>query len=177
MSDTSEIMKKAALIRLAVFDVDGVMTNGEIIYTSSHQEQKVFHVHDGLGLKLLGNSGCTVAIISARSSEIVETRMAELGISHVYQGQGDKRSCMLALLDRLAIQPAAAAYTGDDLVDLPAMRQCGLAIAVANAHPFVKSNADWITSLPGGAGAVREVCELILRAQSRLEPLLDDYLR
>lgn len=177
MSDTDEILKKAAQIRLAVFDVDGVMTNGEIIYTGNNQEQKVFHVHDGLGLKLLQNSGCVVAIISSRSSALVDTRMAELGISHVYQGQEDKRSCMLALLERLAIQPAAAAYTGDDLVDLPAMRQCGLAIAVANAHPFVKSNADWITSLSGGAGAVREVCDLILRAQSRLDPLLDDYLR
>lgn len=168
-------MKKAASVRLAVFDVDGVMTNGELVYTHN-QEQKVFHVHDGLGLKMLKRSGCEIAIISSRSSVMVATRMAELGIVQVFQGQNDKRSCMLALLNKLNIERSGIAYTGDDLVDLPAMRLSGLAVAVANAHPFVKTHADWVTGKSGGSGAVREVCDLILKAQGKLDTLMNEYL-
>jgi len=177
LSDITEILNKAALIKLAVFDVDGVLTNGEIIYTGDHQEQKVFHAHDGLGLKMLKRGGCEVAIISSRTSAIVETRMAELGIDHIYQGEEDKRSCLLALMGRLGIARSGTAYTGDDLVDLPAMQQAGLAIAVANAQPYVIKHADWVTSKSGGAGAAREVCDLILKARGKLDTLLDEYRR
>lgn len=176
MSDRTRILDKAALIKLAVFDVDGVLTNGEVIYTDKNQELKSFHVHDGLGLKMLMHGGCEVAIITSRTSGIVQTRMTELGIPHVYQGQTDKRACLLSLMAKLGLARTAVAYTGDDLIDLPAMRQCGLSIAVANAHPFVKTHADWTTVLSGGAGAVREVCDLILTAQNKLDRLHNEYL-
>lgn len=171
----TEILKKAALIDLAVFDVDGVLTNGELIYTSGQHELKIFHAHDGLGLKMLIRGGCEVAVISSRKSAIVEIRMAELGIGHVYQGEEDKRSCLLALMGKLGVAQSATAYTGDDLVDLPAMQQAGLAIAVANAHPYVIEHADWVTAKSGGSGAAREVCDLILRARGKLDALLDEY--
>jgi len=176
LSDLPTVLKKAALIRLAVFDVDGVLTNGEIIYTSNNHEQKVFHVHDGLGLKMLMRSGCEVAIITSRNSAIVSTRMAELGIVHVLQGQEDKHTAMLSLMQKLGIEQAGAAYTGDDLIDLPALKLCGLSFAVANAHALVKSNTDWTTVNPGGAGAVREICELILHAQGKLDAIYAEYL-
>jgi len=176
LSDINSILKKAASIKLAVFDVDGVLTNGELIFTESDEEQKVFHAHDGLGLAMLKRSGCEVAIISARSSKIVSRRMAELGITRVYQGQHNKRAAMILILDELNVKKAEVAYTGDDLVDIPAMKTAGLGIAVANAHPLVKEQADWVTEKPGGAGAVREVCELILRGQSKLDTILNEYL-
>lgn len=177
MSDFAAILKKAGLIRLVVFDVDGVLTNGELIYNENGQEQKVFHAHDGLGLKMLMQGGCEVAIITSRTSAVVSARMKELGIGHVYQGQDDKRDCLLALMRKLKLDRPAVAYTGDDLIDLPAQKQCGLSIAVANAHPFVRANTDWTTSRAGGHGAVREVCDLILRAQGKLDGLHEQYLR
>jgi len=177
LSDNSEILRKASRIKLAVFDVDGVLTNGGIILGATGEEHKVFHAHDGLGLTMLKRSGCEVAIISSRTSKIVTNRMTDLGIIHVYQGQADKRIAMLAILRELNIEKADAAYTGDDLVDIPAMKQSGFAIAVANAHALVKKQADWTTENCGGAGAGREVCELILRAQGKLDTAFSDYLR
>lgn len=177
LSDFSTVRKKAALVRLAVFDVDGVLTNGRIIYDDSGQELKAFHVQDGLGLKMLMQNGCEVAVITSRISTIVAARMAELGVRHVYQGQADKRACLLSLAKELDLDRDAIAYTGDDLIDLPAMRQCGLAVAVANAHPFVKANADWTTMLAGGSGAVREICDLILQAHGKLDALHALYLQ
>lgn len=170
-------MQKAAAIRLAVFDVDGVLTGGEIIYQGNGVEQKVFHVQDGLGLKLLMRGGCEVGIITSRTSAIVTARMQELGITRVHQGVDDKRRCLQDMMQAVGVRPEQTAYTGDDLIDLPAMRQCGLAIAVANAHPFVRSQADWVSTRAGGAGAVREICDLILDAQGRLEGLQHEYLR
>ena len=177
MSDNSEILRKASRVKLAVFDVDGVLTNGGIILSATGEEHKVFHAHDGLGLVMLKRSGCEIAIISSRTSKIVTNRMADLGIIHVYQGQADKRTAMLAILSELNIEKADAAYTGDDLVDIPAMKQSGFAIAVANAHALVKKQADWTTENCAGAGAVREVCELILRAQGKLDSIFNEYLR
>jgi 3-deoxy-D-manno-octulosonate 8-phosphate phosphatase (KDO 8-P phosphatase) len=176
LSDLATVLNKAALIRLAVFDVDGVLTNGDIIHTGNDQEIKVFHVHDGLGLKMLMRAGCEVAIITSRTSTVVSARMAELGIVHVLQGQEDKRAAMLSLRQRLGVDQAACAYTGDDLIDLPAMKLCGLSFAVANAHPLVRENADWTTEKPGGSGAVREICELLLKAQGKLDGIYADYL-
>lgn len=177
MSDSTTILQKASRIRLAAFDVDGVLTNGELIFTADGIEQKRFHVHDGLGLKMLQKSGCEIAIITSRQSTVVASRMDELGIRHVYQGREDKQACLLALMKQLGLTAEAVAYAGDDIIDLPAMQQAGLAIAVANAHPFVRARADWTTTLAGGAGAVREICDLLLRAQGKLDAVHADYLR
>jgi 3-deoxy-D-manno-octulosonate 8-phosphate phosphatase (KDO 8-P phosphatase) len=169
-------MDKAAAVRLAVFDVDGVLTDGRLILGSNGDEYKSFHVHDGLGLVLLKRAGLQVAVISARQSRIVSERMAALDIEYVYQGQDDKRATLRGLMQELAVAPGHTAFVGDDLIDLPAMAAAGFAIAVGNAHPFVREHADWVTDSHGGRGAVREVCELILKAQGRLDSLYREYL-
>ncbi|GAB2566003.1 HAD-IIIA family hydrolase [Dyella jejuensis] len=163
----ADLLARAANIRLAAFDVDGTLTDGRLWYSEGGHETKVFHVHDGLGLKLLQAHGVQVAIVSARISHPVALRAEELDIAHVYQGQGDKRECLRQILEALKLQPEQAAFVGDDLPDLPAMNLAGLAIAVANAHPWVAEQAHWRTRLGGGLGAVREVCDLILHAQGK----------
>jgi 3-deoxy-D-manno-octulosonate 8-phosphate phosphatase (KDO 8-P phosphatase) len=163
----AELLARAAKIRLAAFDVDGTLTDGRLWYSESGHETKVFHVHDGLGLKRLQANGVHVAIISARISHPVALRAEELDIAHVYQGQGDKRESLQQILEALNLKPEEAAFVGDDLPDLPAMRICGLAVAVNNAHPWVVEQAHWQTRLGGGQGAVREVCDLILHAQGK----------
>jgi 3-deoxy-D-manno-octulosonate 8-phosphate phosphatase (KDO 8-P phosphatase) len=163
----ADTLARAARIRLAVFDVDGTLTDGRLWYGEDGHETKVFHVHDGLGLKLLQANGVQVAIISARISHPVALRAEELDIAHVYQGQKDKRACLLELLDALHLTPDQAAFIGDDLPDLPPMRIAGLAVAVANAHPWVAEQAHWQTRLGGGLGAAREVCDLLLLAQNK----------
>jgi len=170
-----DLLTKASNIRLVVFDVDGVMTNGDIIVNSNGEELKIFYVQDGLGLQMLKKLGCQVAVISARSSEPVVKRMAELGIEHLYQGQKDKRASMLAILKDLKINKSESVYVGDDLIDLPAMNEAGIAVAVANAHPLVKSRADWVTENQGGRGAVREVCEFIIKAHGKLDQIYNEY--
>lgn len=164
---SANILARAAKIRLAVFDVDGTLTDGRLWYGEDGHETKVFHVHDGLGLKRLQANGVQVAIITARISHPVALRAEELDIAHVYQGQGDKRACLLQLLEALQLGPEQAAFTGDDLPDLPPMRIAGLAVAVANAHPWVAEAAHWQTAKSGGMGAAREVCDLILHAQGK----------
>ena len=163
----ADLLARAAKIRLAVFDVDGTLTDGRLRYGEDGRETKVFHVHDGLGLKRLQANGVQVAIISARISHPVALRAEELAIAHVYQGQGDKRACLLELLDALQLAPEQAAMVGDDLPDLPPMRIAGLAVAVANAHPWVLEQVHWRTTAGGGQGAAREVCDLILHAQGK----------
>ena len=163
----ADILARAAKIRLAAFDVDGTLTDGRLWYGEDGRETKVFHVHDGPGLKRLQANGIEVALITARISHPVALRAEELGIAHVYQGQGDKRSCLLELLDALHLSPEQAAVVGDDLPDLAPMRIAGLAVAVANAHPWVVEAAHWQTRQRGGEGAVREACDLILHAQGR----------
>jgi 3-deoxy-D-manno-octulosonate 8-phosphate phosphatase (KDO 8-P phosphatase) len=163
----ADLLARAAKIRLAAFDVDGTLTDGRLPYGEDGRETKVFHVHDGLGLKRLQANGVQVAFITARISHPVALRAEELDIAHVYQGQGDKRACLLQLLEALQLAPEQAAFAGDDLPDLPPMRIAGLAVAVANAHPWVAEAAHWQTRLPGGMGAVREVCDLILHAQGK----------
>jgi len=161
----ADILARAAQVRLAVFDVDGTLTDGRLWYGEDGRETKVFHVHDGLGLKRLQAYGVQVALITARISHPVALRAEELDISHVYQGQGDKRACLAELLDALQLQSAQVAYVGDDLPELAPMRMAGLAVAVANAHPWITEQAHWQTRAPGGEGAAREVCDLILHAQ------------
>ncbi|BFI95232.1 MAG: HAD hydrolase family protein [Rhodanobacter sp.] len=163
----ADLLARAAKIRLAAFDVDGTLTDGRLWYGEDGRETKVFHVHDGLGLKRLQANGVQVAIITARISHPVALRAEELGIANVYQGQSDKRTCLRQLLEALKLAPEQAAFVGDDLPDLPAMRIAGLAVAVANAHPWVAEAAHWQTRLPGGQGAAREACDLILHAQGK----------
>ena len=165
----ADLLARAAPIRLAAFDVDGTLTDGRLHYGEDGRETKVFHVQDGLGLKRLQSYGIQVAIITARISHAVSLRAEELGITHVYQGQGDKRACLRDLLDALNLTADQAAFIGDDLTDLAPMGIAGLAIAPANAHPWVAERAHWQTTRSGGEGAAREVCDLLLLAQGKAD--------
>lgn len=172
-----EILRRAAGIRLAVFDVDGVLTDGNLILGADGDEFKVFHVRDGQGLVMLRECGIQAAVISARESRAVSDRMQALGIEYVFLGRDDKHAALAELVARLRLRPDQAAYVGDDVLDLPAMAAAGLAITVADAHPLVRKRAHWVTQSPGGRGAVREVCELLLRAQDRLDDFHNRYLK
>lgn len=174
--DKKAIIEKAANIKLAVFDVDGVLTDGRLILGESGNEYKAFHVRDGHGLVMLLESGCHIAVITARSSKIVAERMASLGIEYVYQGEKDKGARLMKLIDELGLQREQVAYVGDDVIDLPAMTKVGLPVAVADARSEVKENADWVTEERGGQGAVREVCELIMKAQGTFDDRIKAYL-
>jgi 3-deoxy-D-manno-octulosonate 8-phosphate phosphatase (KDO 8-P phosphatase) len=163
------LAQRAGKIRLAIFDVDGVLSDGRISYTDDGRELKAFHVQDGYGMKRLMANGIMVAIITARTSRIVTQRMNDLGIDHVYQGQRDKRTTFESLIKAHDIQPNEVSYTGDDLLDLPVMTRVGLAVAPADAHPEVQRRAHWVTARAGGHGAAREVCDLILQASGHAE--------
>ncbi|HEX7339212.1 MAG TPA: HAD-IIIA family hydrolase [Rhodanobacteraceae bacterium] len=163
------VRERASRIRLAAFDVDGTLTDGRLWYTEDGHELKAFHAHDGHGLKRLMAHGITVAIITARVSRPVALRAEELGIDHVYQGQKDKRACLAQLQKALGVTAEQTAFTGDDLSDVPAMQVSGLAVAVANAHTQVLPYTHWQTRQCGGDGAAREVCDLILSAQGKLD--------
>ena len=174
--DKKLILEKAANIKLVVFDVDGVLTDGKLIPGESGNEYKSFHVRDGHGLVMLLETGCKIAVITARSSNIVAERMQSLGIKYVFQGEKDKGSRLLKLIEELGLEREQVAYVGDDVIDLPAMIHVGLPIAVADAHIEVKNNAAWITDNLGGQGAAREVCELIMRAQNKYDDRIKRYL-
>jgi 3-deoxy-D-manno-octulosonate 8-phosphate phosphatase (KDO 8-P phosphatase) len=152
-------------IRLLVLDVDGVLTDGRLRYGATGETEKVFHVRDGYGIKAVLAAGISVAVISGRDSQAVSRRCKELGIDHVHQGVGDKAPVLRQLLTALGIQARQCACVGDDSPDLPLMLQAGLAVAVADAHPAASSLAHRRTRLPGGAGAVREVCDWLLAAR------------
>jgi 3-deoxy-D-manno-octulosonate 8-phosphate phosphatase (KDO 8-P phosphatase) len=173
---SADIRTRAARIKLAVFDVDGVLTDGKLWYAEDGHELKAFHVHDGLGLKRLLANGIEVAIITARLSPLVTERMAELGVAHVYQGQSDKLACFEQLRSALKLDAADVAYTGDDLPDLKVMMRVGLAIAPTNAHPWVAARAHWRTEHAGGTGVAREVCDLLLAAQGKAESELANWI-
>lgn len=158
--------KAASAVRLAAFDVDGVFTDGRIWVSDAGVESKAFCVQDGYGVKALLSAGIGVAVISGRDSEAVRIRMAELGVSHVLQRITDKVAAFDALLASLQVTAAECVYTGDDVPDLPLLRKVGFAVAVANAVDEVKAVCDYVTRAPGGAGAVREVCELILAGRA-----------
>ena len=174
--DKEIIMEKAANIKLTVFDVDGVLTDGKLILGESGNEYKSFHVRDGHGLVMLLETGCKIAVITARSSNIVAERMQSLGIKYVFQGEKDKGARLLKLIEELGLEQEQVAYVGDDVIDLPAMIHVGLPIAVADAHIEVKNIAAWITENRGGLGAAREVCELIMRAQNKYDDRIKRYL-
>jgi 3-deoxy-D-manno-octulosonate 8-phosphate phosphatase (KDO 8-P phosphatase) len=155
-------------VRLAIFDVDGVMTDGTLFIGPAGEALKAFNILDGHGVKMLQSAGIAAAILSGRSSEAVAHRARELGIAHVVQGAGDKVAAFERLRGELGVDAAACAFVGDDLPDLEVMRRCGLAVAVAGAVDAVKEAAHYVTQAGGGRGAVREFCELVLRAQGRL---------
>ena len=161
-----DVKARAARVRLVIFDVDGVLTDGRLYYGASGEELKVFHVHDGQGIKRLQKAGVKVAVISGRDSAAVTRRMQDLGIEHVFQGDEDKLPILERLLKLLGLAPEHVACVGDDLPDLPLLKHAGLAIAVANARPELKAAAHHVTGAHGGRGAAREVCELILEARS-----------
>ncbi len=167
---------RAEKIKLVIFDVDGVLTDGRLYYAHDGRELKVFHSRDGHGMKMLRQSGVEIAIISARVSQAVAHRMANLGIVHVYQGQLEKLPAFEALLEKLALDSSQVAYVGDDVVDLPVMMRVGFAIAVADAHEAVVARSHWQTPSVGGHGAAREVCEMIMKAQGTYQNLLQQYL-
>jgi 3-deoxy-D-manno-octulosonate 8-phosphate phosphatase (KDO 8-P phosphatase) len=158
---------RAAAIEVLVLDVDGVMTDGAIVIDNHGVETKAFHVRDGTGIKLWQQSGKRVAIITGRSSHVVDARAGELGIESVQQGVRDKLKTMQEILDAANLQAHQACFVGDDLPDMPAMRRAGLAVAVADACPELRAAAHYVTRTPGGRGAVREVIELLLKAQNR----------
>ena len=171
----AEACERAKAIRLLALDVDGTLTDGRLQLSSDGSETKAFSALDGQGLKLLREVGIEVALITARTSDVVAKRAAELGIKHVYQGEHDKRSALRALCQILALEPHQAAYMGDDLPDLSAMSWVGLAVAPANAHPWIGERVHWITASKGGAGAARELCDMILYAQGKVDELLKTY--
>jgi 3-deoxy-D-manno-octulosonate 8-phosphate phosphatase (KDO 8-P phosphatase) len=162
------LIERARDVRLLVLDVDGVLTDGRLYFSSRGEELKCFHVRDGAGIVRLVRAGIQVAVISGRSSRAVERRMSELGVTWVRQGIEDKLAALRELLDILNLGPQAVASVGDDIADLPIFEVARLAIAVADAHVSVKSRAHFVTQAAGGQGAVREVCDLILESQQRV---------
>ncbi len=171
------VLQRAAAVRLLVFDVDGVLTDGRLYIDNRGEEFKAFHARDGHGMRMLLDAGVAIAIITGRQSGIVEHRARELGIEHVYQGRREKLGAYRSLRERTALADEAIAYVGDDVVDLPVMTRVGLAVAVQDAHPLVRRHAHWCTEARGGRGAGREVCELLMLAQGTLETALAGYLR
>jgi 3-deoxy-D-manno-octulosonate 8-phosphate phosphatase (KDO 8-P phosphatase) len=162
--------EKASRIRLLVLDVDGVLTDGVLVYGASGEEIKRFHVRDGLAIQQARRAGVEVAIVSGRASAAVTRRMSELGVVEVHQGVGDKESLLRGLLARLAVGTAETAVMGDDLPDLPLMRIAGLAMAPADAVPEVRQAASWVSRSAGGHGAVREAVEMLLRSRKAWPP-------
>ena len=173
----SEIIERAKKIRLVVFDVDGVMTDGRLILGDYGLEYKAFNSHDGLGMKLLKASGVHMAIITGRTSNVVTKRAENTGISHFYQGVEDKLEAFLDLMKQTGLEAGQCAFMGDDVVDLPPMRRCGLAVTVPAAPPLVKQHAHVITAREAGRGAVRELCELIMQAQGTYDAQMAQFLR
>jgi 3-deoxy-D-manno-octulosonate 8-phosphate phosphatase (KDO 8-P phosphatase) len=165
MNYPQNVIDKAQCVKLLILDVDGVFTNGQVWLTGSGDEYKVFHTQDGYGIKHIQRNGIDVAVISGRNSPSCALRMKELCVEHVHQGTHDKVPVFEALLKKLNLKPEQCGYVGDDVPDIPVMQRVGLKVAVANATEPVKDIADWITTLEGGHGAVRQVCDLLTHAQ------------
>jgi 3-deoxy-D-manno-octulosonate 8-phosphate phosphatase (KDO 8-P phosphatase) len=171
----TQIADKLKQIRLVIFDVDGVLTDGSLIMGDDGQEYKAFNAKDGHGMKMLLASGVEIGIISARNSLVVSNRMRSLGIEHVYQGQRNKLKAFTDLKKRLKLKSDQIAYVGDDLLDLCIMRKVGLPIAVQDATKEVVELSDWQTDAAGGKGAAREICEAILQAQGNYRDIIARY--
>jgi 3-deoxy-D-manno-octulosonate 8-phosphate phosphatase (KDO 8-P phosphatase) len=171
------VYAKARRIRLAIFDVDGVLTDGSLYLTDGGEEIKAFNSLDGHGLKMLRESGVELAIITGRTSRSVELRAKNLGIDLLFQGASDKAQTFATLMAARALDATTAAYMGDDVVDLPVMLRCGLSLSVPGAPLLVRQHADYVTRAAGGRGAAREACELIMHAQGTLAGALEAYLK
>jgi len=172
--DTVETRAKA--IRLILLDVDGVLTDGTVYLGASGEEFKGFSIRDGAAIQIAKREGLMVGLLSGRPSGATARRAAELGLTVVKQTGPDKRQAYREILDELAIDDAAVAYMGDDLLDLPVLGRVGLSTAPADAAPDVRSRVHWVAGAPGGRGAVRELVELILRARGRWQPIVEGYL-
>jgi 3-deoxy-D-manno-octulosonate 8-phosphate phosphatase (KDO 8-P phosphatase) len=170
------VVSRLQRVRLAIFDVDGVLTDGRLYYSAAGEELKVFHTLDGHGMKMLAESGVSLAIISGRSSKALARRAADLGIKHVVMGAADKASAYRTLLRKLKLSPGETAAIGDDIVDLPILTNCAFSVAVPSAPKDVLTRVDHITKADGGRGAVREFCEIIMRAQGTYQVAVNKYL-
>lgn len=165
----TDIINIAKEIKLLICDVDGVFSDGLVYMGNNGEELKTFHTRDGYGVKSLMNAGIEIAIITGRQSQIVENRMKALGISLIYQGQDDKVKAYRDICEKLNIAPEHTGYIGDDLIDWPVMEQVALKVCVADGHPLLVQRANYVTTIHGGRGAVREVCDLILNARDELD--------
>jgi len=170
-----ENLERAKKVKLLVFDVDGVLTDGSLFYGDNGEEYKAFYSKDGLGMKLLMQTGVKIGIITARTSQLVKHRMDSLGIEHLYQGRLDKLNAFEDLIQKLGLDYEQTAFVGDDVVDLPVMKKVGFSVTVNDAHPMVVEHAHWQTPLDGGRGAARNVCEFIMQAQNTLDKQLNSF--
>ncbi|MGH8689412.1 MAG: KdsC family phosphatase [Burkholderiales bacterium] len=173
---SQEALERARGVRLMIFDVDGVLTDGTLLYGPAGEELKAFHSHDGHGLKMLAASGVACALLSGRRSAAVAARAAELGIAHVLQGIDDKLATCAELLKKTNLRMQDVGYMGDELVDLPVLTRCGFACAPREAPEAVRARVHHVATAAAGRGAAREVCELVMRAQHTLERALQAYL-
>ena len=153
-------------VKLLICDVDGVFSDGRIYMGNNGEELKTFHTRDGYGVKALQATGVSIAVITGRSSNIVNQRMTALGVELLYQGCDDKLAAYKEILSKTGLKPDQCAYIGDDLIDWPVMEKCGVSICVADGHPWLRQQALWLTQTVGGMGAVREVCDTIMQCQS-----------
>lgn len=174
-----DLIKKAGQVKMLVLDVDGILSNGQIIYDGNGVETKAFSVQDGVGIKALSHYGILIAIITGRSSTMVDKRAKEMGIDYVIQGRDDKLLALkelLSMLDsKLDINAKDCAYMGDDLPDIKAMQSVGFAATVPNAHSEVINRSDMVTTREGGYGAVREMCDLILKGHGHYKDYIASY--
>ncbi len=170
------LRERAANIRMLVLDVDGVLTDGKLYFDHAGNEMKAFNCRDGLGMKALQRCGIEIAVISGRKSDAVARRMAQLDIKHIYEGREDKLNAFLHLLEVTGLDAQQICFAGDDWIDLPVLMRVGLAVSVADAEDRVKQQVHWITKRNGGDGAVREICNLILRAQGKDQIILDEIM-
>jgi 3-deoxy-D-manno-octulosonate 8-phosphate phosphatase (KDO 8-P phosphatase) len=171
-----DLIRRLQNIKLLILDVDGVMTDGGLTIGDDGQEYKTFHAHDGLGMKLLKASGVSLAIITGRTSNVVKKRAESTGVTHFYQGAEDKLEAFRDLMQSSGLQAEQCAFMGDDVVDLPPMLQCGLAIAVPDSPRLLLERVHYVTRKAGGHGAVREVCELIMQAQGSFDAQMAQFL-
>jgi len=167
MPSNNDINVKAQQIKMVIFDVDGVLTDGSLFIDNQGEEYKAFNSRDGLGMRLLQDSGILIGIITGRTSGVVEQRMNSLKIdpNNIFQGQTDKIPAFLTLCEQNQLHADQIAYVGDDIIDIPTLNAAGFSIATADAHPLTQQHADWITPSRGGRGAARDVCEFIMQAQ------------
>ncbi|OGT62686.1 MAG: hypothetical protein A3E85_00345 [Gammaproteobacteria bacterium RIFCSPHIGHO2_12_FULL_45_12] len=168
--------EKAKHIRVLILDVDGILTSGKIFYQEQGHQILGFHIHDGLGIKLLQKAGIEVAVISGRQSEALTRRLSELNIRLAYLGQEDKRPAYNEIRHKLQLEDQAMAYMGDDLPDLPLLTRAGFAISVPSAPAVIRQHVDLITHQQAGDGAVREACDFIMNAQDLYQPMVQSYL-